>query len=156
MYEIKNGPRTLQFSGEKLGSSSSWREGSFRWIEFELYRTVGGQYVLSRVGVSLVFHGAACPLVKRYGLQEEDVTALGEAATPCPECRPTFDLPVVFPEKYRHWAAVTDDAEAVLDALYKDDDNGSRYFTKVAERLLEQASKNDAALDQAYRFEVIL
>jgi hypothetical protein len=156
MHEVKDGPRTLQFEGQLLGTSSSWREGSFRWIEFKLYKTQGGQYVLSRVGVSLVFHGAACPLVKRYGLREEDPMDLADNATPCPECRPTFTLPVVFPEKYRHWALTTSEADAVLDALYKEDDNGSRYLTKVAERLLEQASRDDAALDLAYRIEIIL
>jgi len=156
MYHVKDGPRTLQFEGRLLGESSSWRFGSLRWIEFKLYKTQKGQYVLSRVGVSLVYHGAACPLVKRYNLQEEDSDMLSEAATPCPECRPTVYAPVVFPEKHRYWAAVTDDANAVLDALYKEDENGSRYLTKVAERLLDEASKDDADLDLAYRIEIIL
>lgn len=156
MYEVKDGRRTLQFEGSLLGESTSWRTGSFRWIEFKLYRTLGGQYILYRVGVSLVFHVAACPLVKKYGLQEENPDVLSESATPCPECHPTFSAPVVFPEKYRHWAAITEDAEAVMDALYKYDDNGSRYLTKVAERLLDQASEVDAQVDLAYRFETIL
>ena len=155
MYEVKDGPRTLKFEGTLLGESTSWRHGSIRWIEFKLYRTVGGAYVLSRVGVSLVYHTSSCPLVDRYGLQEADVDNLSDNAIPCPECLPTLYAPVVFPEKYRTWAMVSEDAEAVLDALYKYDDN-YRYLTKVAERLLEQASERDSALDQAYRIEVIL
>ena len=70
MHEVKDGSRTLQFSGKLLAESSSWRQGSYRWIEFKLYKTDNGSYILSRVGVSLIFHGAACPLVKRYGLNE--------------------------------------------------------------------------------------
>jgi len=49
----------------------------------------------------------------------------------------------------------TRDPTAVLDALYKYDDNGSKYLTKVAERLLDNASDEDAAIDSAYRIEFI-
>ena len=57
MFEVKDGSRTLQFKGRLLAESSSWRRGSTRWIEFALYRTENGSYVLSRIGVSLIFHG---------------------------------------------------------------------------------------------------
>lgn len=155
MFEVKDGPRTLQFEGELLGESTSHRPGQFRWIEFKLYKTAKGSYVLSRVGVSLIYHTGACPLVKRYGLQEVDSDDLGLDATPCPECHPTDFAPVVFPEKYRYWAQVSEDAETVLEALYKYDEYGTRYLTKVAERLLDQAAKKDAEVDVAYRFEII-
>lgn len=156
MYEIKDGPRTLQFEGTLLGRSTSWRYGSFRWIEFELYKTgSGSKYILSRVGVSLVYHVASCPLVKRYGLLEIDTEALIVGSSPCPDCQPTLYAPVVFPERDRPWAMVTEDAEAILEALYKYDDNNSRYLTKVAERLLEQAAQSDSDIDQAYRIEII-
>ena len=78
MFEVKDGDRTLQFHGHYLGSSTSWRRGSTRWIEFDLYKTDGGMYVLSRVGVSLVYHGAACSIVKKYGLQEVSFDRLDE------------------------------------------------------------------------------
>ena len=155
MYEVKDGSRTLQFSGKKLGESSSWRPGSVRWIEFELYRTDNGAYILSRVGVSQVFHVASCPLVKRYGLQEVESTHLQPGAVPCSECHPTLRAPYVFPEKLRHWAQVSDDAEAVLDALYKYDEGNARYLTKVAQRLLEAASQVDPNIDSIYRVELI-
>lgn len=155
MYEVKDGSRTLQFKGKLLGTSSSWRSGSNRWIEFRLFKTENGSYVLSRVGVSLVYHTGACPLVRRYGLQEIAVDELQKDSTPCPECRPTLEAPVIFPEKYRWWAQVSEDAEAVLKALYKYDDNGAKYLTKVAERLLEEASEEDAQIDSIYRVELI-
>lgn len=155
MYEVKDGSRTLKFSGKILGSSSSWRTGSTRWIEFSLYRTDSGSYILSRVGVSLVFHGAACPLVKRYGLIEGPVDSLSTDAIPCDECKPSLELPVVFPEKYRNWAQVSDDPEAVLEALYKYDNSGSRYLTNVAQRLLEEASEIDPKVESVYRVEMI-
>lgn len=155
MLEVKDGARTLQFNGRLLGKSSSYRRGSTRWIEFELYRTESGSYVLSRVGVSLIYHGAACPLVKRYGLQEVEYRELGSDSLACEECDPTEDAELVFPEKYRYWAQVSEDPDAVLDALYKYDDGGARYLTNVAQRLLEEASKNDSKIDAIYRVELI-
>lgn len=155
MYEVKDGSRTLQFNGRLLGESSSYRRGSTRWIEFSLYRTENGSYVLSRVGVSLVFHGAACPLVKRYGLVEATPDELNKDAIPCEECNPSKNLPVVFPEKYRNWAQVSEDPEAVLDALYKYDQGGARYLTNVAQRLLDNASEEDLGIESVYRIEMI-
>jgi hypothetical protein len=155
MYEVRDGSRTLKFSGSILGTSSSWRKGSTRWIEFSLYKTDSGSYVLSRVGVSLVFHGAACPLVKRYALVEGTTESLSSDSVPCDECQPSLELPVVFPEKYRNWAQVSDDPEAVLEALYKYDTGGARYLTNVAQRLLEEASEADSRIESVYRVEMI-
>lgn len=155
-FQVKDGPRTLQFNGKLLGESSSWRRGSTRWIEFSLYRTENGSYVLSRIGVSLVFHGAACALVKRYGLSESSIDDLADDAIPCEECNPSYELPLIFPEKNRTWAQVSEDPEAVLEALYKYDNGGAKYLTHVAQRLLETSSKNDSKIEQVYKVETIL
>ena len=155
MIEVKDGTRTLQFNGNLLGKSSSWRRGSTRWIEFELYRTENGSYILSRVGVSVMYHAAVCPLVKRYGLQEVTVEELREDVVPCDECKPSFEAQVVFPEKYRYWAQVSEDPNAVLEALYKYDNGGARYLTHVAQRLLEDASAVDKGIESVYKIELI-
>jgi hypothetical protein len=155
LFEVKDGARTLKFSGELLGKSSSWRRGSTRWIEFELYRTESGSYVLSRIGVSLVFHGAACPLVKRYGLKEIQFAQIADGSIPCEECYPDESADLVFPEKHRYWAQVSEEPDAVLDALYKYDQGGARYLTNVAQRLLEDASELDSKIESIYRIELI-
>ena len=155
MFEVKDGARTLQFNGKLLGKSSSKRSDSTRWIEFELYRTESGSYILSRIGVSLVFHGAACALVKKYSLTEVDFSELKENALECEECNPSEEVELVFPEKYRYWALVSNDPEDILDALYKYDDNGISYLTKVAQRLLEEAAKADSDIADAYHYEII-
>ena len=155
MIEVKDGSRTLQFNGKLLGKSSSWRRGSNRWIEFELYKTENGSYVLSRVGVSVIYHGAACHLVKRYGLQEVSVDELRNDVVPCDDCRPSFTAEVVFPEKNRYWAQVSEDPNAVLEALYKYDNGGARYLTHVAQRLLEDASNLDKGIETVYKIELI-
>lgn len=155
MHEVRDGSRTLQFEGELLASSTSRRYDSPRWIEFKLYRTKNGSYVLSRIGVSLVYHGAACQLVKRYKLLEASPSILQKDSTPCEECYPNDTLPVIFPEKDRTWAQVSDEPEAVLDALYKYDNGGARYLTNVAQRLLEEASEHDRGVESVYRVEMI-
>lgn len=155
MYEVKDGARTLTFEGTRLGVSSSYRRGSTRWIEFELYKTENGSYILSRVGVSIVFHSGACELVSKYGLHDALVEDLSVDAIPCEQCQPTFEAPLVFPEKYRYWAQVSDDPQAVLDALYKYDEGGARYLTWVARRVLEEAADNDPEIDAVYRVEHI-
>ena len=43
----------------------------------------------------------------------------------------------------------------MLEALYKYDDGGARYLTKVAERLLEDASEIDKGIESIYRVELI-
>jgi hypothetical protein len=155
MLEVRDGDRTLQFNGVLLAKSTSERRGAYRWIEFELYRTESGSYILSRVGVSLIYHGAACSLVTRYGLKESLSSKLAASATPCEECGPDSSLDLVFPEKYRHWAQVSDRPEAVLDALHKYDDNGARYLTSVAERLLKEASQLDSEIAHVYNVEIV-
>jgi hypothetical protein len=155
MIEVKDGSRTLQFSGKLLGKSSSWRNGSTRWIEFELYKTENGSYVLSRVGVSIVYHGAACHLVKRYGLQELKTEDAKSDMVPCEDCRPSFEAGLIFPEKDRYWAQVSEDPNAVLEALYKYDNGGARYLTNVAQRLLEEAAAIDKGIEKIYKVEVI-
>jgi hypothetical protein len=154
-YSIKDGSRTLQFNGILLGKSSSYRRDSTRWIEFYLYKTESGSYVLSRIGVSLVYHGAACPLVDKYGLQEVSFSSIDDRSIPCLECDPTEEAELVFPEKHRYWAQVSEEANAVLDALYKYDQGGARYLTNVAQRLLEDSAKNDLQIDNIYKIEVI-
>jgi hypothetical protein len=155
MIEVKDGSRILKFNGKLLGKSSSWRRGSNRWIEFELYKTDNGSYVLSRVGVSVIYHAGACHLVKRYGLQEVNTDDLRDDVVPCDECRPSFEAGMVFPEKYRYWAQVSEDPNAVLEALYKYDNGGARYLTHVAQRLLEESSETDKGIESVYRIEMI-
>jgi hypothetical protein len=50
---------------------------------------------------------------------------------------------------------VSDEPDAVLEALYKYDQGGARYLTMVAERLLEQAAPVDKGIQKIYSIEVI-
>jgi hypothetical protein len=160
MYEVKDNKRTLKFDGVLLAFSTSFRPGVKRWIEFGLYRTTGGSYVLSRVGETHLYHDPSCAVAERNGLTKIPRAALREGSVPCEVCHPddpgTADIEMVSPEMPRYWAQVSDTAEAVVDSLYKYDEAGARYLTGVAERLLEEASAVDPAIESAYRVETIL
>lgn len=52
MHAVQDGRRTLNFDGDLIAEASSWVEGKPRWTELKLYRTTGGNYVLSRCGAS--------------------------------------------------------------------------------------------------------
>jgi hypothetical protein len=103
----------------------------------------------------LIYHVAACPIVKRYSLTEVAYEKIDSDSLACEECRPSSAAPLVFPEKHRYWAQVSDDPDAVLEALYKHDQGGARYLTKVAKRLLENAAEIDSGVESVYRVEMI-
>lgn len=95
-------------------------------------------------------------MVKKYKLTEISSGDLNKNAIACQECSPDFSLDLVFPEKYRHWAMVTTDPSAVLDSLYKyDEDTDTYYLTSVAQRLLSEASKVDFDISAVYNVEII-
>lgn len=48
--ELKDGERTVEFTGVLLGRSSSAAPGKTRWAEISIYRTVGGKYIVAGVG----------------------------------------------------------------------------------------------------------
>lgn len=155
MLEVRDGDRTLQFNGKILSESTSEKPGSYRWIEFKLYKTESGSYILSRVGVSLIYHGAACSIVSKYKLTEDFTDELLIDAVPCDSCNPDASLDLIFPEKHRYWAQVSDRPEAVVEALYKYDDYGARYLTSVAQRLLEKAARLDSEIANVYNYQII-
>lgn len=153
MIKVKDGRRTLEFEGHLLSQSSSWRPGSPRWVEFEIYKTLSGMYVVSRVGVSATYHAPTCYIVSKYNLVESRPSELRAGSSPCELCNPTEELPYVFPEQDRHWAQSFQDAEGVIEALYQYNESGVRYLTLVSRQAIERAAQKDDTMDVAYRIE---
>lgn len=151
-HQVRDGERILEFDGDLLAESTSHRRGQTRWIEFKLYRTKAGSYVLSRIGNSVVFHQGACSLVSQYRLKPGDVAF---DASPCEQCNPGDRAAELYPERIRYWAQVMEQPAAVLEALYKYDPEGARYLTLVAQRLLSQAAHADSRIADAYNVEVV-
>ena len=157
MHEVFDGRRTLKFDGALLAFSTSYRPGRERWVEFSLFRTVGGTYILSRVGQTNQYHMPDCPVAERNGLNPTPRAALNPGGKACHSCRPDLeDSEQIAQELPRYYAATCDNADCIVESLYQDDNAGSRYLTGVARRLLDEASKVDEEIDRAYRVEIIL
>lgn len=138
---VYDGPRILEFSGKLIAYSDSYRRHSLRWIEFFLYLTNGNQYVVSRVGRSLVYHLPDCHVAVSNRLPEESRGMLQDDNEPCPECNPHLSsLPLVSFEREKYRAEVCKDRGEVIRFLVKKDPRtGNPYLTKVAQSLLEIA-----------------
>jgi hypothetical protein len=53
-WVVRDDARELHFTGVKLADVSSRSGTKRRWIELRLYRTTGGNYVVERVGRSVI------------------------------------------------------------------------------------------------------
>lgn len=158
MYTIQNGSRLLRFEGNKLAHSSSRGRDSTRWVEFTLYRTSNGKYVVERTGVSIVFHSIGCPVTRRNNSPSDPLPAETVSATmvPCPECKPEREYEqYLVPESPRHRAQVCHSAESVVSSLKQFDSNNTEYLTNVALRLLEQAASADPLVSDAFYVEYL-
>lgn len=158
MYTIQNGKRLLRFNGDKLAHSSSRNKQSLRWVEFTLYRTTNGQYVLERTGISLVYHSVNCPVTRRNNSTVTPLPSesISDSMVPCHECHPLKDdEQYLVPESARHRAQICQTAASVIASLKQLDDNNTEYLTNVATRLLEQASEIDPLISDAFYVEYI-
>lgn len=153
MYEIQDGLRTIKFEGEMLSSSTS-RTKKPRWIEFRLYKTKGGSYILSRIGMSLTYHHSACKIVDRNGILPVPSENISRNMIPCEDCRPNRNLDLeLYPETPRHWAQRFDPeigAEGLVESLKREDEFGAEYITNVAKKLLIDAAKKDDEIHAAF------
>lgn len=150
-YAVKDGVRTLKFDGELLSTSSSRIGSRPRWVEFSLFRTPKGTYIISRIGVSLYYHSGDCSVVSRNRLSAVDEMELAPDAMPCSECRPSrVSIEGVYPETPRYWAQHSEKAKGIVASLMKYDDNQTEYLTNVARRLLEDAAEVDGGIADAF------
>lgn len=53
-HSVFDGEREIRFEGERLGHSSSHRPQKERWIEMALFKTRGGKYIVSGVGMTTI------------------------------------------------------------------------------------------------------
>lgn len=141
MHTVRDRDKYLDFDGELIAHSSSGERNADRWVEFNLYRTLGREYVISRIGHSRVYHAHQCDLLDDARLP---FASPPEGAQPCVTCRPELDLPVR-PETARYYARVHRTPEDVVQKLYRTDAKGVQYLTRVARLLIERAALHDQA-----------
>ena len=153
-HQVRDVNRLLEFEGTLLAHSSSWKAESPRWVEFFLYKTQSGSYVLSRVGLSLLYHRTTCGVATRNKLKLSDAAGLAKGSEKCPMCQPEA-MGTVCAEEPRYWAQVCPDAQTVVESCWKYDEQGARYYTLVVRRLLDEASEKDKAIEGAYLVEYV-
>ncbi len=158
MHQVRDGPRLITFEGVLLSSVSSRREpDSPRWTELSLYKTIGDQYVLEKVGRSVVTHTPGCAeiLGKIPRFQDAhpgDDPDEGYQYHDCVE--DTYDFTKLLVEEDRYWASITNDPRKIVDALYRKQE-GSRHLPRVSLNLLLDAEKEDPLISGAWRIERI-
>lgn len=150
-FETRDGARRIRFEGTELSYSSSESAGKPRWIEFTLYKTKSGQYVLYRVGRSYVYHTRDCPIVIKNRLSMYPEEHLPLKYTPCQECRPSIiETEGLYPETPRYYTQSSDTPEGILALLNKTDNSGVKYLTNVAKDLLIDAAQTDEGIRKVF------
>lgn len=154
-YQVRGKGTVLNFDGTKIASASS-RDRDARWIEFTIYRADTGQYVVDRVGKSIVYHSQGCKVVEQNYLANVPADEVPGNFVPCDRCRPSrFDPDGLFPERERPYFQTCDTAEGVLKFLERKDRDGLRYLTNVSRELLEEASENDLGIHNVYKVQTL-
>lgn len=156
---VMDGGREIRFTGSLIAFASSERPFAPRFTEFRLYRTSKAMYVVSRVGVSRVFHDSECPQAHSHRLPYgNDLTTIPPIIqmSPCTICKPsrTTDPRGLRFERERPWAGVADNAKGVVQLLTQNATHGSvssgRSISQLGSRLLTDASRIDPDIRSAY------
>jgi len=177
-YEIPDDYDGVVFEGTLMARAHTRRGGQPRWTELVLYRTEGDQYVISKIGRSIVYHqpDSACNTGVRTTVlalceRVEELAKLidpnfnDEALypEPCEKCRPPRiydtdspldDNDVVDAELDRPQAEVCAPADVPERLRLRRNDGpgpSTSFMSSVATRVLATAAANDPLLRQAIR-----
>lgn len=143
---------TYSFSGRLLGHATTEREDSFRWTEIDIYKTDGGNYIIVRLGKSLIYHeGDSECTTMGVPIKGERIR---RDAEPCERCDPKvpedddFDPEELFvAEKTFCGAEIVEDPKKVADALSTwDKGKQMRRLSSVASEALHKAAATDPDL----------
>lgn len=141
---------TQKVSGQLLGHASS-KGRNPRWIEFTIYKSNMGTYVVERVGKSEVYHREDCYLVSKNHLSSVPYTELPSGYLPCDRCHPSLMEPEgLYPERDRPVFIKCESARGVIRFMEQVDDDDLRYLTNVARKAIAEAAELDQDLFEAY------
>lgn len=137
----------VEFTGELLADVSTETPSAVRWTEIEIYRTEAGNYVIHRVGRSVLYHVHQGVCNTGVGVKARD---LDDDAQPCRRCRPPEweDLPdemLVDQELDKHQVDVCS-AHEVQQRLTLRRPDGSTFMSNPAQRAFTIAAEADPAL----------
>jgi hypothetical protein len=150
VFTIPGQGRPVRFTGTLLAEESTETQNSLRWLELSLYRVdegdKAGQYLLHRVGQSIVFHR---PDACGYGVPTEwsKVPADAEPCATCQPIEPFLEGPdakyQVWLESPRHKVIVCSSASDLERALMMKRKDGSQFLSTPASNLLLKAREKD-------------
>jgi hypothetical protein len=151
-WNVRDDGRVITFEGVKLAETSSKRPNVTRWTDMALYKTDTGKYVFTKVGRTVVLHDPACPdIVRKLNLfMDEYPDRDPEDGFDLHSCiGETYYMDEILVEQTRFWAFIAESAEAVVDALHKNE-GGMRFLPRMSINLLEAAIPKDVDLAAAY------
>lgn len=152
-YEVEGAGRLLTFSGIILGSATSQKPKSARWTELTLYKTIGGSYVLEKIGRSLVTHMPGCPDIIGE-IPRFQAAHPGEDPDEYEfhECVPeTYDFTQLLVEMDRRWAINSDDPHEIVESLKFRKSSGEMSMPMTATILLGNVVKVEPAFREAWQ-----
>jgi hypothetical protein len=156
-YEVPDPVENLEFAGRMIGKSSTRIGDDPRWTDITIYVTAGGQYIVQKEGVSLVYHRADASC--RGGKVVTNPQII-EGSAPCRDCHPPSlaqldeirenSGPEGDPARYRREVTlssgrVTDDPSKVVPLLFY-----QGRLTTVAAEAFQIAASNDKRLAEVY------
>lgn len=146
--------REYSFEGELIGKGSTEHNGRPRWSEVELYRTPTGQYVLVKSGRSKLFHSSrSCSGIHAKQIKNGQRKLI--EGVPCLKCGPADRETTYFKENDLVTVVISKSAHGVVESAHLEDEDNVVFLPNIARTMLEQASRNDTAIREAYRVEVV-
>lgn len=156
-YVVKGQVKPVRFTGTLLAEETTETSSSLRWLELELYRVdegqKSGQYLLHRVGQSVVFHK---PDTCGYGVPTS-WSSVPDDAEPCSVCQPlepflseTGAQYEVWMESPRHKIIVCASPADLERALLMKRKDGSQFMSTPASNLLAKAEVNDSGIREYF------
>jgi hypothetical protein len=122
-----------------------------------VYLTVGGSYVVEKVGRSIVTHMPGCPEIigKLPRFQAAHPGDDPDEGYEYHDCVPTeYDFTVLLAEEDRYWAIVANNPTKIVDALYRHRD-GTRHLPAISRTLLDQVVDNHPDFGTSWKTERI-
>jgi hypothetical protein len=158
-WTVQDQDRIYEFDGSLIGFGSTETVVTDRWTEIEIYRTVGGSYIVHTVGVSLLYHDidAECASGSVISVRRlYDSARKGDQHRPCGQCRPgPLSALIRQPddrlrrESNRHSVKVVKNAGNLNEALQLKRATGEPYLSAVAREALREAVANDDGIRDA-------
>jgi hypothetical protein len=120
--------------------------GKPRWFVVNIYKTLGGKYIVAGSGQSRVVHREHCPQMKE---KNPILAPANPASFPCEACKPQLTEKVAH-EINVEWAQVSDNPHAIIERLRLRDSEGVWYIPKISTTVLMEAAEKDEGIKAAF------